>query len=259
LGDSIAYGQDTFVPYTADARPNGDAFIGYSDLLGPEDFGGHYANLGCPGATTDSYLSLDGVDNGCRMIQADWLDTLHVQYTTAEADEADKELGANPVKVITLSIGGNDLLLTLSGCDALTPDDATATLTCAIKELPQTIDKGATNLGTILKRIRDDGFKGPLVYVNLYSTYLPSDSATLAISAWNSAMAPVVTGAGGVVADEFTAFATAAAASGGDPCAAGLLIPNPDSTATPACDVHPTAQGARLLADTIKATPGYTP
>src|ERR1700710_989392 len=63
LGDSIAYGENGFVPYTKEARPNGDAFVGYPDLLGRQDFGGQYANLGCPGATTDSFLSLAGEDN----------------------------------------------------------------------------------------------------------------------------------------------------------------------------------------------------
>jgi len=79
------------------------------------------------------------------------------------------------------------------------------------------------------------------------------------MSAWNKAMASVVADAKGRVADVFTAFADAAEAvdPDGDPCAAGLLIPNPDSAAMPACDVNLSTQGARLLADTIKATPGY--
>ena len=259
LGDSIAYGENGFVPYTTDARPNGDAFVGYPDLIGKEDFGGHYANLGCPGATTDSYLSLDGVDNGCRDFQKNWLNTMHVQYTTAEADKADEELTMNDVKVVTLSIGGNDLLLTLGACAQQNPDDANGTLACALKEVPNTLSNGASNLGKIIQRIQDAGFKGQFIYVNLYSTYLPTDSATLAIGAWNSAMADVVTKAGGSVADVFSAFADAANAANGDPCAAGLLIPNPDSSAMPPCDIHPTAQGARLLADTVKATPGYAP
>jgi lysophospholipase L1-like esterase len=259
LGDSIAYGENGFVPYTVDARPNGDAFVGYPDLIGKEDFGGQYANLGCPGATTDSYLSLDGVDNGCRDFQKDWLNTMHVQYTTAEADKADEELTMNDVRLVTLSIGGNDLLLTLANCAAQNPDDSQATLACALKDVPTTISNGASNLGKIIQRIQDAGFKGQFIYVNLYSTYLATDSATLAVSAWNNALAPVVTKAGGSVADVFSAFADAANSAGGDPCAAGLLIPNPDSTAMPPCDIHPSAQGARLLADTIKATPGYAP
>jgi hypothetical protein len=259
LGDSIAYGQNDFVAYTQDARPNGDAFIGYPDLLGPEVFGGQYENLGCPGATTSSFLSLDGVDNGCRDFQMNWLDTMHVQYTSTEQDETLKVLGMNDATAITLDIGANDLLVTLDGCSTMNPGNANAALICAIQQLPQAIDTGAANLAAIFKGIRDSGFKGDLVYVNLYSTYLPTDTATTAISAWNSAMAPVVANAGGQVADVFTAFANAASASGGDPCAAGLLIPNPDPTAMPACDIHPTAMGARLLADTVKATPGFGP
>lgn len=257
LGDSIAYGENGFVPFTKEARPNGDAFVGYPDLLGQQDFGAQYANLGCPGATTDSFLSLAGVDNGCRLFQADWLDTLHVPYSSTEADKADEVLSMNDVRVVTLSIGGNDLLLTLSGCAALTPDDSDAIIGCALKEVPQTLAKGKTNLGAILKRLRDTGFKGSLIYVNLYSTYLASEGATLAVSAWNDAMATVVADAGGTVADAFSAFASAAAGAAGDPCAAGLLIPNPDPSATPPCDVHPSTQGARLLADTIRATAGY--
>ena len=259
LGDSIAYGENGFVPYTKEARPNGDAFVGYPDLIGGEDFAGKYLNLGCPGVTTDSYLSLDAPDNGCRDIQMNWLNTLHVQYTSTEADKADEVPSMNDVRLVTLSIGGNDLLLTLSGCAMQTPDDSKATLRCALKQVPQTISNGATKLAAILKRIRDAGFTGSLIYVNLYSTYPANDPATAALNAWNKAMAPVVADANGTVADAFTAFADAASAANpdGDPCAAGLLIPNPDSTATPACDVHPNAQGARLLADTVKATPGY--
>ncbi len=259
LGDSIAYGEDEFIPFTAEARPNGDAFVGYPDLLGKDLFKGQYANLGCPGATTSSYLSLDGEDNGCRMIQSDWLNTLHVQYTTTEADEADKELSMNDVKAITIGLGGNDLLLMLAGCSASHPDDDAAAVSCALTKLSATVKTGADNLATILKRMRDDGFTGELVYVNLYSTYLPTASATTAIKIWNSAMTSVVADADGQVADVFTAFADAAKAADGDPCAAGLLIPNPEDGGTPACDVHPSDMGAHLLADTVKAVPGFGP
>ena len=257
LGDSIAYGENGFVPFTAEARPNGKGFVGYPDLLGKEVFGGQYANLGCPGATTASYLSLDGADNGCRDFQKNWLNTLHVPYTSTEADQADVELGMNDVNTITIGLGGNDLLVTLAACTDASPDDDSAALACALVHLPKAIKTGAANLKTILQRIRDDGFKGTLIYVNLYSTYPAGASASGAITAWNSAMEPVVTAAGGKVADVSAAFTDAAA--GADPCDAGLLIPNPVDGATPACDVHPSEKGARLLADTVKAVPGFGP
>jgi hypothetical protein len=261
LGDSTAFGENSFVPFTKEARPNDTAFVGYPDLIGREDFAGQYANLGCSGATTDSFLSLTGEEgHGCREYQMEWPESMHVQYTNAEADKADEILRTNDVKLVTLSIGGNDLLNTLASCVKLTPDDADATLSCALKALPVALQKGAQNLATILQRIRDTGFKGSLVYVNLHSIYPRSDPATTAISAWNTAMAPVVSDAGGVVANAFDAFGDAAASSDGDPCTAGLLIPNPDPdpTAVPRCDVHPSTAGTRLLADTVKATPGYS-
>jgi len=258
VGDSIAYGDNGFVEHTVAARPDPKVFVGYPDLVGKEDFGGHYLNLGCPGATTGSFSSLDVMDNGCRAIQTDNTNILHVPYTTTQADKAQTYLTMNDVRVITVSLGGNDLLLTLSACTALTPDDANAALTCAIGHLPKTLTDGAANLTAILKSFKDQGFKGQLVYVNLYSTYASGDTATLAVRSWNSKMAPIVTAAGGTVADAFTAFDTAAQAAG-DPCAAGLLIPNPVAGDTPACDVHPSEMGLRLLADTVKAAITTTP
>ena len=262
LGDSIAYGDNGFIPFTKEARPNGDGFVGYPDLIGKDVFGGQYANLGCPGATTGSYLSADAVDNGCRDIQDKWLNTLHVQYTSPEADKADEELGANPVGTVTIDLGGNDLLLTLDDCSTKNNGDSGKTLTCALAAVPKTIQAGADNMATILKRIRDDGFTGQLIYVNLYSNYPASNLATGAISNWNTAMEPVVKDAGGQIADVFTAFADAAAAGDkdkADPCVAGLLIPNPDDGGTPACDVHPSEAGTKLIADTVKALPGFGP
>jgi hypothetical protein len=258
VGDSIAYGENLFVPDTKKARPNGDAFVGYPDLIGPEIFGGHYANLGCPGATTASYLSLDGVDNGCRDFQEQWLDTLHVPYTGTQADKATEILRANKVKVVTVGLGGNDLLHALSECTAVTPDDPDAAFSCAVAALPQVIKDGVTNLEEIVKRIRQD-FDGELIYVNVYSTYATSDPATLAISAWNDNAGAPFEDSDGEVADVFTAFKAEAEKSDGDPCAAGLLIPNPVEGETPPCDIHPSESGARLLADTVEALPGFKP
>ncbi len=258
LGDSIAYGENLFVPDTKEARPNGEAFVGYPDLLGKDLFANHYANLGCPGVTTASYLSLDGADYGCREFQEKWQNTLHVPYTGTQADKAHEILHKNHVRVVTVGLGGNDLLLTLADCTALTPDDPDAAFGCAVAALPKAIKDGTANLEEIVQRIRDD-FDGELIYVNVYSTYLSSEPASLAINAWNKKMAAVVEAAGGEVADAFTAFAAEAEAADGDPCAAGLLVPNPVDGESPACDIHPSEKGARLLADTVQAVPGFAP
>jgi lysophospholipase L1-like esterase len=184
--------------------------------------------------------------------------TLHVPYTGTQADKAREILRKNKVKLVTISLGGNDLLHALNECTALTPDDSDAAFSCAVAALPQLLKDGASNLNAIVKQIRDD-FDGELIYVNLYSNYPSGDPATLAINGWNGKMAPLFEDASGEVADVFAAFAAEAKAADGDPCAAGLLIPNPDDGEAPACDVHPSEKGARLLADTIEATPGFAP
>jgi hypothetical protein len=254
VGDSLAYGDNGFIAHTAEARPDPSVFVGYPDLVGAEVYDGQYINLGCPGATTGSFSSLDEDDNGCRVIQTDNPSILHVPYTTTQADKAEEYVSMNDLKLITVSLGGNDLLLTLKACTKLTPDDASAALSCAIGNLPATLTAGAANLAALLKRFTDEGFKGKLVYVNLYSTYPAGDTATLAVSFWNTKMKTVVMDAGGTVADAFTAFTAAAKALGGDPCAAGLLIANPVDGDMPACDSHPSDMGKRLLADTVEAT-----
>ncbi|HEX3850886.1 MAG TPA: SGNH/GDSL hydrolase family protein [Polyangiaceae bacterium] len=193
VGDSIAYGDNGFVDHTEAARPDPSVFVGYPDLVGQEVYDGKYVNLGCPGATTGSFSSLDETDNGCRAIQTDNPGILHVSYTTTQADKADEYLSMSDVKLITVSLGGNDLLLTLSACTDKTPDDANAALNCAIMNLPATLTAGAANLAALLQRFKDDGFKGQLLYVNLYSTYKASDTATLAVATWNGKMKTVVT------------------------------------------------------------------
>ncbi len=258
LGDSGAYGENLFIPDTKKARPNGDAFVGYPDLIGREVFEGRYANLGCPGVTTASYLSADGPDFGCRDFQEKWLNTLHVPYTGTQADKATEILRNNEVKVVTVGLGGNDLLRMLRDCTNITPDDPGAAFNCALKALPQAIEDGAANLGQIVARIRED-FDGELIYLTVYSTYPTSDPATLAISAWNDNMVAALEGEDVAVVDAFATFQIEAQSADGDPCAAGLLIPNPVEGELPACDIHPSRNGATLLADAVKAVSGFKP
>jgi lysophospholipase L1-like esterase len=257
LGDSVVYGENLFVPDTVEARPNGDAFIGYPDLIGAEVFDGNYANLGCPGATTASYLSLDGDDNGCRDFQELWGNTLHTRYSGTQADKAIEILKTNPVKLVTVGLGGNDLLRSLKKCSEDSADEEAA-LACAVDALPQTIKKGAANLKEIVAQIREH-FDGEIIYVNVYSTYASESSASFGIFNWNNGVGPSFEDAGGEIADAFAAFRAGAESAEGDPCAAGLLAANPEEGELPACDIHPSEKGARLLADTVAAVPGFSP
>jgi hypothetical protein len=77
--------------------------------------------------------------------------------------------------------------------------------------------------------------------VTYYSTNYADPTLTGVVAALNQVMATTAARFTPGVADGFTAFATAAAADGGDACAAGLLIRLP----TGGCDIHPSRRGSR--------------
>src|SRR5262249_33112957 len=96
---------------------------------------------------------------------------------------------------------------------------------------------------------RDAGFHGDFVAVTYYSLNYSDPVGTAVIHAIDDVLADVTkAGFGGKVADGFGAFQSAAAAFGGDSCAAGLLI----TFAPGACDVHPLPAGAALLAQAVR-------
>ena len=56
IGDSLTYGDNIFIPVTAAARPDPEAFVSYATMLGKEQFDGKYVNLACPGETSSSFI-----------------------------------------------------------------------------------------------------------------------------------------------------------------------------------------------------------
>ena len=69
------------------------------------------------------------------------------------------------------------------------------------------------------------------------------------VTSLNTVVSGVARQFGAQIADAYGAFQAASQPSN-DPCAAGLLIPNPAG----GCDVHPTALGTQVLADSVRAT-----
>ena len=254
IGDSIAFGDNGFIPYTAQARPNDRPFVGYPDLVGRELFHGQYQNTGCPGETSASFLDASAPDNGCQALKKDAPRSLHVRYTGAQLDQALSMIAANKrLKAITLSISGNDLLLLQKACIAATPTDPAAITTCISTKLPDAVTRAGQNVGKIWAAIRAVGFQGELIYVAQYSTDYGNPLFVQAFSAMNSALATATTAVGGKVADVFTAFSKASEPFQGNACSAGLLIKNPEKNAQPACDMHPSRKGRELIADTVEA------
>jgi lysophospholipase L1-like esterase len=242
LGDSISFGYSpNIVP------PPVSQYVGYPEivasLLNPFQSGTE-VNASCPGQTSQSFLS-GSPDNNCEGPMGFKAGVgLHTNYSGTQANFALTELTSNPsINLVSLSIGGDDLLLLQQYCVAnFPPADFEG---CVLANIPSVLGAYATNLGTILGEIRSV-YSGTLVLV-LYSAPNANPLFIEAVSALNGVMEQVGALFGVKIADGFNAFQIASAPNGGDPCKAGLLVP----LSTGGCDVHPTFAGQDLLAATV--------
>jgi hypothetical protein len=242
LGDSIAFGDNGYVPWESPLRENDDAFVGYPSTVARILYGSESAvtNLGCPGETTGSFLDATAPDNGCRDYKGRSPSQLHVPYAGTQMSAALEYIANHKVSLITMTVGANDLLLANYACAATT--DFTS---CVAAALPGAIANAATNVGKIMATLRHAGYAGDVVFVTQYVTNYTDTTFLTAITLLDSAVAAAVTAYGGKTASGLDAFALASVSSGGDACKAGLLVPNPDGT--PTCDKHPSAKGRALL------------
>jgi len=233
LGDSIAFGYDPLVP------PVPTNFTGYPEIVAQSEVKfTKLTNTSCPGETSASFSSATAPDNGCRGFKAAF--GLHTNYTGTQMAEALFLLQTEKVGVVTIDIGGNDLLLLQAKC-ANQP-------VCILTGLPAVLTAYGQNLGAILRSLRrDGGYKGQIVLVTIYSPNYQDPVQTGGILALNTVALQTGLLYGVTIADGFTAFAQASAATGGNTCAAGLLIHLPDGT----CDVHPSPAGRDLLAKIV--------
>jgi len=256
LGDSVSFGMDITLLAPGQPLPTPDQFRGYPEIIGdyaprlrPE------VNASCPGETSASFLNTAAVDLGCNQSRVEpgrvlppFKTTigLHVPYTTSQIQFAVSYLNNNKkIELVTLGIGGNDLLLAQIQC-ATAPDFAT----CVQTQLTNVVLPAyAQNLAQILAAIRIQGqYSGKLMLVKYFSP--SADPVTiLAVAALNNVMTQVGQQFGAVFADGFTAFRLASLFFQGDPCKAGLLIRLSQTT----CDIHPSRYGQGVLAVTVVA------
>jgi hypothetical protein len=251
LGDSIAFGDDGYIPFGDPSRVNSAQFVGYPFDVAKLHYGSASAvtDLGCPGETTASFFDNAATDNGCREYKGygggngAWL---HTPYGGTQMETALAYLAAHEVDLVTITLGGNDLLLAQKGCATA----ASPTL-CEAAAIPSVVSKGGANVGKIVAAIRGAGYFGKIVFLTQYATNYEDATQLAAIPLLNDAISAAVTVYGGRVASGFDTFASLSVTSLGDPCKAGLLIPNPDGTAT--CDKHPSTAGASDLAFAVNA------
>lgn len=246
LGDSIAFGYDPTLIVPNKPLPSPDKFIGYPEVVAQVENllqSNKEVNAACPGQTSYSFFA-GGPDNGCEGFRATI--GIHTTYTGTQESFAISELTSNEhINLVTLSIGGNDLLLLEQQCAA-----KVQFAKCVGSKLPAVLGAYAQNLTRILSGIRiQSNYQGTLVMVNYYAPN--ADPLFIqAVGALNEVMVSVGSQFGVKFADSFTAFRVAAAAAPfqGDPCAAGLIIRLNPTT----CDVHPSKLGRELLAATVE-------
>jgi hypothetical protein len=98
----------------------------------------------------------------------------------------------------------------------------------------------------ILSRLRGSGYSAQIIFVEYPSTNYNSFTSQILAQLYQ-AILPVLQAYGVQKAPIYDVFRVAAMPFGGNSCAAGLLI----TTATGACNVHPTPAGHQLIASTL--------
>ncbi len=230
LGDSVAFGFDPLVDL------NRDKVTGYPEALAAAR-GLDVTNLACPGEASGGFMSPTGADNHCRENREAY--PLHADYGGTQLQAAVDFLDAHPeTSLVTIDIGANDVFLLDHICNR--------DFNCILTNFVATASAYNSNLAFIYTQLRKV-YAGPLVALSIYNPYPADTTAQYALDRINTILTEQTTAHGGTVADGMTAFTTA---SNNDPCASGLLIALPEG----GCDVHPTPEGAQVLADAIDST-----
>ena len=231
LGDSLAFGFDPLVDTQRTAE-----FAGYPEVLAARREL-LIANASCPGEASGGFISPTGADNHCRENKAAY--PLHVAYDGTQLDFALAYHADHPeTALVTIDLGGNDV--------SRLNDVCAGEVGCLLEGFGPMLVDYANNLDTIFAALRG-AYDGPLVALAIYNPRPDDATYQFGLDRLNGALAARAAEHGGILADGFAAFATAA--GGGDPCAAGLLIALPDGT----CDIHPSPLGDQVLADAIEA------
>ena len=118
------------------------------------------------------------------------------------------------------------------------------------RRIPAVKSQVTADLVTIVNTLRAHGYAGKLVLVDYYAPVRSTDPEATDIATLNTGIAAAASQTHVPFANTFAAFT--AASSAGDPCAAGLLIVDPNGS----CEVHPSPKGQALIATTITSVVG---
>ena len=244
LGDSVTFGYREPTNPPPPDYSDAASFVGYPSYVAAAT-GLRVVNASCPGETSVSLVKAGAPSNGCENEPGGGPGyrtayPLHKDYSGTQLAFAVKFLRAHPqTRLVTLMIGANDGFL----CQETTADQ------CA-SELPGVLAQIGNDVARTLATIRGRaGYQGQIVIVNYYSLDYSSAAQNASSRALNAAMDKAAAPYAVQTANGYKIFARAAASSGGDSCAAGLLT----TLTGGGCGVHPSARGQQLLARVVEA------
>jgi lysophospholipase L1-like esterase len=241
LGDSVTYGYQAskVVPgFTAEEFDTGyvDVFAAQLRHIQPSI---RVVNYGCPGESSTTFIS-----GRCPIVQTGF--PLHDPFSGPQLDAAIAFLRSHPGEVspITITLWGNDVRELLVACG---PD-----LSCVMSGAPATIDRLASNLDSILRRLRAAAPNAEIVVTGAWDSFVGDFTvADPLFIAMNAAMADVVARHGGRFADVFPVFNPQGdeAAEIAAICTFLLICTEGDS--------HPSDAGYGVLGEAVFDASGY--
>ncbi len=246
LGDSLAFGFQ-LDKYLAEF-PNVDPATfntGYVD-----DFAAKLAtvhpsiqtvNYGCPGATTATFISVEGCST--------YPFRLHTSFSGTQLDAAVSFINAHPNQVnpITIDIGANDVLL-----DLLLPCFKSMNPPlCVSTGLPGVLLSVGRNLGAILSALRAAAPHSEIIVMQYYNPFAvldPTTTTDTVVVAGNAVIAAAANQQQALLANAFIPFNVA------PPDSLTLCDLGPFC---PFQDIHPSDRGYSVIADQFWAASGY--
>lgn len=245
LGDSYAFAFNPIV-FASGGAVNPANFPGYTDAVAAaRDL--NLTNAACPGETSGSMINAAAIDNGCKAFRSGF--PLHTAYVGGQLDFAVKYLERHHhTRLVTLQIGGNDILLLLNSCGGVAA--------CVLNGIGPVLAKMGANLDFIYNALRENGdYEGTIVAVPYFSFNYNDPVGTAITTALDGAEAAAAARHHARVADAFGAFFAASAPSH-IPCVAGLQVLL-SAGPPPNCDIHPSAAGHAVYAQAVLAVLGH--
>jgi lysophospholipase L1-like esterase len=238
LGDSYAFGFNPLVSLQSNPANS----PGYTDSVAAT-LELQLTNASCPGESSLSMITGTRPDNGCQNFRSAF--PLHTSYSGSQLAFAVHYLQTHRhTHLVTLQIGGNDLLILVGTCHN---DGA-----CIAAGLPAVLATMSAHLATIYSAIRNTAHYHHALVAVPYFAFNYNDKTSVAIAgALDGAEAAVAAKFHARVADALGAFAAASMPSG-VPCFAGLQVVL-NAGPPPSCDIHPSAAGHAVYARAVLA------